>query len=570
MTSPVLARRLPPPVAWCLGLFLLALGFRLVFGMPTDDWRLPHSASYQGDAAAFLEEALALRAEDPPAGFSLPMRGPGTAWLVARLWDGTGAGVETLRWAWCLLGAALAPLAYLALRRHASELVACMTGALIAASHPLIVLSNSVDAETPYLLLVVAGFGLIPKKEGPGVAAGEILRGLLAAAACAFRPEHALLVLATEAFVVARGLPLRGLALVVTLAALAPWERGVHEQLVELNTVEPELPAATELAIESLERVTMTVRWTEAAAAQRDAWPAFLRRHSAAFVAATVAYRGGNEVDVSDLAVLEEAFGSLPAPLPTWPPLLVSGPLNLALAYHDNSAGGFHRGPLDRVPPLVKDPVGFPPWLRVGLPPAAFTLGYLPHLELLLRGDELAFKWIAAHPAEARAQLLERGHRFVAGAAGGVGANDFPFGSSGPRGRVDMVDPRRPDAPLSWLPVGLFGLALLGLLVHLRPSAAPGLWPWLVFLGGRGLIALASFGYVRFGALAAPVVLLGLALALQGLGTRLRWIVPALAALVLAVDLATAAGDVSVSVDGKPPGSWPPLDPSPRYIDSRR
>ena len=85
-------------------LFLLALAFRLLFLWATPDAGWAHSAWYKGDAATWLEQARAIQ-ESRPFEADLPIRPPGTAYLIAALRISGLDSVPALKLIWCLIGA---------------------------------------------------------------------------------------------------------------------------------------------------------------------------------------------------------------------------------------------------------------------------------------------------------------------------------------------------------------------------------------------------------------------------------------------------------------------------------
>ncbi|GJM22496.1 MAG: hypothetical protein DHS20C15_24110 [Planctomycetota bacterium] len=547
-------------------LFGVALAFRLLLRAASGDGQLPHGPGFQGDALLYLFEAESLR-QGKLFEWGLALRPPGTAHLLAWLWDGRAESVAQLRVIWCVLGAALAPLVFMAARRRASESVALLSGALVAASHPLLVLSNTLDAETPYLLLSVGALACVPRASTPRRAGREACRGALAGLACLFRAEHLAILLVTEVVLWRRGARPRGLALALALAVLLPWQLTLHARMQALNDVEPQRPPASEAALSAVETLGAAASWTDEAAALREAWPAFARRGAAAFVSATVAQRGGTRVDLAELEILRQAFGAWPTRLPEWPLLVSSTPLNLALAHHSAARRGFSRAPLEREPPLLGDVAGYPAPLVHGLPPQRLALEYLPHLDLLVNGGAHARRWIAAHPSAFVGHLLARARRFVHGAAGGYGALAAPFGPSGRREAADLVQPQHGSWLATLFSGALLAAALWGLVGGARGARrAVVSWPWWLELGLRFGIALASFGYARSGALAIPAVAFGLALLSERWHARLpRWIALALLVLLLA-DGTRSLRETRVRISGRAPGGWPPGLTAPREI----
>src|SRR5688500_10581424 len=182
----------PAPFPWPWAVFVAALAIRLLYWRATADSAWPHTAAFKGDALLWLEYARALR-EGQPFELGLPIHPPGTAYLVAALWSGSG-GPVLLKTVWCALGAAAAALSSAAIARAFGATAGALAGAVMAGSSGLLMLSTSLNGETPYLALVAAGFWLVPGAEkvpaAPRLAAWAALQGL----ACLFRVEHVLFV----------------------------------------------------------------------------------------------------------------------------------------------------------------------------------------------------------------------------------------------------------------------------------------------------------------------------------------------------------------------------------------
>ncbi len=550
------------------GIFLLALALRLLFWQATPDADWPYPAVYKGDAAIWLDYAAALQA-DRPYQLGLPLRPPGNAWLVAWLWNGRPGGIAALRALWCALGAAAVALFYLAARRGFGERAAGFTGVACAGSFGLIALSVSPNNETPYLVLVAGSLALWPSLVERPRAAALAGWAALGALGCLVRAEHALFAAAATALLAwlwlrrerARTAAVAGrLAAVAAVAAvlLAPWHASAWSAARRLNRGPAELPPGTERALAGIEAATAGLPWDLEAAHRRDELPAFTRRTAAAFVAATAVVRGRDRIADGDFGVLEEAFGTLPEPLPERFFVALYGPLNFHLANHRDAGGGFARGPLDRPPPLAGGAGLYPAPLVAGLPPPDLALTYPPHLEAVVDGYRLGREWIASEPLGFARLAGRKLAIFAQGATLGLSGWNLPLGLDGARRAVDLATPA--GGPLVWLwRLALLALAAAGL------AAARGRWlalaPWLLFLGAQLAVTVAFFGYARTGATVIPVLALLAGLAAERWlprreerAGRRRWPRPALlaVALLLAGETARWIAPPRIAVDGRP------------------
>jgi hypothetical protein len=291
--------------AWIgTGIFAASLAIRALFVHATPDVAWGYSVALKGDAALWLEYAQDIR-DGRPFELGVPMHPPGTAYLVALLWDGTSAGLPRLRLAWSVLGALTVLTLWVAARRVAGEGAAALAAGFSACSTALIVLSSSVDAETPYLLLATAGLLLgeeIRRRPRLGLLA---LWGAANALACLLRVEHLLAFVLWSVWLLfvwrragdctrrfgpacrdARAL-LRDSARAVASSRLA------RARALQRRRTERRWRSGRTRAIEA---VTAGVSWDDEARSLREALPAFARDTASAFVAATVVYRGGSRV----------------------------------------------------------------------------------------------------------------------------------------------------------------------------------------------------------------------------------------------------------------------------------
>jgi hypothetical protein len=544
--------------------FLAAFIARLAFIRATPDRAWPHGVFFKGDSGLWVEYAAALGV-GRPFELGLPIHPPGTAYLIAALWDGRETGIASLKVVWALIGALAVLLVYVAVLRSFGLAAAAIAASLCTASTGLLILSASLDSETPYLVLATATLCVFESiRAGPRwdrLAGWAALHGL----ACLFRVEHALfyaLFLALLAVLWRRAAAggraiLQGLAVSVVFFALplVPWHAAAWESIRVFNS-EP-LADPSQEAVRRVAANLAWMPWDEAARGERDRLPAFARDAASAFVAATVLHRGGGQVRETDLRVLDEAFGYRPRPLPGGPFVSLYGPLNFALANHPRATGGFSRAALEDPPPLSGGVARYPALLVRGLPPADLSFVYPPHVRLVNEGYGLGWRWLRARaPADALAHAGRKLRIFWSGAALGLTGWDLPLGLPRLRRAVDLAVPDAGWRTASWSAILLIGCSL-GLAAAWR---RPALCPWLLFAVSKLVVTAAFFGYARQGALVFPVValLLGLAAA--------RWIptvggarpqpvlrITALAlAVLVAVEGIRALRPPALAVDGRP------------------
>lgn len=558
------AEHAPRPFPWPWAAFAAALLIRFLYWRATSDSSWPHSAAFKGDAILWVEYARALRT-GAPFELGLPIHPPGTAYLVAAL--GSGGGSFTfLKAVWCVLGASAAGLFTAAIVRAFGVAVGAVAGVVMAASSGLLMLSASLNGETPYLALVALGFWMLPAPDTPSrvrLASWAAVQGI----ACLFRVEHVLFFALALAFVAARSLRAIGAARTVAASAMAlaafaapllPWHWSAWRAIERFN----EGPAAPPPALRAFLGQLSGISWEPEARARLAALPAFARNHGEAFVAATVAHRGGARVRVEDFEILREAFGSEPRPLAPRPFVSLYGPLNFALASHPGCGPGFGHAALDDPPPLAGGATSYPPMLVAGLPPRELAFTYPPHLALINDGHAMGWRWLAAEPARAARRAAARLARFWAGAATALTGYGLPAGLSGIRYAVDVTVA---DGILAaaWR-IALLAAAAAGLIAGRRN---PALHPWLLLLATKAIAAAAFFGYARLGATTIPVVALLVAIAaVRWWPARARHVIERAARVALLALIVVEAGrwldHPRLLLGGHPAG---PHDPVARF-----
>jgi hypothetical protein len=509
-------------------IFAAALGCRLLFWQATPDRTWAYTAFFKGDAPVWLEYASALE-RGQPFELGLPIHPPATAYLLAFLWNGRPAGNPFLRFAWVLLGALVPLLLFLAAERSFGLRVAAIAGGWAAVATGLLLLSSSLNNETPYLVLAVGSLWFVEdlrKRPSSGrLAVWSAVNG----AACLFRVEHVLFYLAALAFFAVSWIRSRGsrprrrsvgeagtrvaASLFFFALPLVPWHATAWAAIGRFNGEPRRLMPVEESAVRGVEEALSGMSWSEEARRKREELPAFLQRTAAAFVLATVAHRGGREVRGEHFGILEEAFGYFPRPLGRFPFVSSYGPLNFYLANHPGATGGFDRSPLEQPPPLAGGAERYPHFLVRGLPPEQLTFVYPPHLRLFNEGYSLGWKWIRDHPGEFARLAARKLSIFWSGAALGLTGYNLPPGLSGVRRAVDLVTPEG-GISTAWR-VAVLAVCALGLAAGWRRVA---LWPWLLFLASKIAATVLFFGYARQGATVIPVLALLLGLAAK------RWV----------------------------------------------
>jgi hypothetical protein len=563
-------------------LFTLALVLRVLFLQATADAGGPYSPYYKGDTPTWLDYAAAIRAS-ATFDMGLPLRPPGVAYVVALLWNGQQDGYLALRLAWCLLGAISVALFYVALLRSFGLRVAVIAALLAAASTGLLIVSTSVNNETPYLLLVFAGLTLWPSVRDRPRTANLFFWAGLNGLACLVRVEHLLFFVLATAYLTwfwtrhrphplpaKQGLARLALTLVFFLLPLIPWHVHSWSQIEQFNQHALTLDTATDQAYLQLEQHLAGLAWSDGANRELSALPVFSQRTMADFVAATVASRGGTVVTADDFNIIDQAFGSRPEAIDAHPFVSVYGGLNFCLANNPWASGGFTRAPLDAPPPLGGGAAGYPAFMVAGLPPPELSLSYPPHLETLNHGYRLGWTWIREHPRDFLALAANKLRIFWAGISMGFTGYNLPVGLTGTRGTADMVIPDgTPAKAWRWF---CFGILLLGLWAGRRE---PALVPWLLLAATKLVSTVGFFGYAREGAVLIPLLaLLAALLATRGLqgvtrrpayagnarvSARAVWVSLLLAAMLAAVEGVRWASGPVVLLDGRQAGVIEPF-----------
>ncbi|HEX6864060.1 MAG TPA: hypothetical protein VF414_14625, partial [Thermoanaerobaculia bacterium] len=180
--------------------------------------------------------------------------------------------------------------------------------------------------------------------------------------------------------------------------------------------------------------------------------------------------------------------------LPTFVPLTLYGPINLALANNPMAEGPFSRA-----------------WLSSQAQNPGLDLRDPQHVEFLRHGDRMAWEWARENPADFIV-LVGKKWKLVSEAwTLGWTQWNWPGGLTGKRRPVDVFVP---DSKVgTWIGAPL---ALLGLALCLRKPGEPRRWAWVVLLMTASLLVATGlfFGYVRLGLLFLPFWLTFVAAAL--------------------------------------------------------
>lgn len=529
------------PVA---ALFAFGLLLRLLFQVATPDGGPCWHIGFQGDAPVWQDLAglYAHGMSDPE--LRLPWRPPGMTWSMIFLWDGEGATVGPLRLSFVVLGAAIAPLFWLLLRRRVPTGVAWLAAVFCAGSSNLMLLSSGLHAETPYLFLVLLSFfdqqRLAERPSWFVALRWGVLHGLLGL----LRAEHVVAFAALLLVARVAGAPWRTLALALVAAAvpLVPWQLHANRLVAQFNAGEPPLPPSA-------------IPWDDDALAAVRRLPSFQQEPTWRFVTETVRVRGRDRVHVGDLDVVRQAYGVFPEPLqPKF--LALQGGFDFWIANTPEAADGFSRAALDRPPPLEGGAQLYPARLLAAAPSGGrFSLSYPPHVHAFVHGYRLGFAEILADPAAASARIAGKLRHALAGATGGLGGHALPIGLSGERLPVDMVVATGIWAA-TWR-VLLLAAALFGLWRLRRVRLSWALWAFAI---ARFAVIAAYYGYARFGALCVPLVALGVAAVVHAALGRLwrgdadraaLWLGAVLMVLLSALEI-VRVDTVAAAVDGRP------------------
>ena len=509
MRRPGPAPRRRPPVA--LGLTLLAWAHRAAFLFSNRDWSWPFTIFYEGDSEAFYRYARALlagRLYDE----GVPFHPPGFAWLLAAVQTLVGAGGPATRAA----PRGAAPTGARRERGGRSPLPPRPPvpgrGVALASARPHLYHFGS------YVLAVA------PVSEGP------YLTLLLLASWCGAGGWNIRLIPRRLRRPIDRRLPR---AVDRSRSASGPFFSGVLLGLLALTRVEGALVA---LLLSSASASGGGCAAGAGHGPRLAPWALV----AAGWLLAVAPWAARNAVRLAEFN--ERHAGRLAEPLPLFVPLTLYGPLNVALGNHPGSDGTFSPAPLTAGGGTMLD------------------LEDPRHLEMVLHGQRMAWRWARGAPGAAARLVLAQ----VAALARRLAAR---LDAVGPARRVDRrataggrlrPDLRRRRALTLWLGPPLALARARGLPRRRRRGAAMGSPVVLLLTLVWALVVGLTFGYARQGLLVLPLSRWTLdrgGVSRRGCGGSRRGARaladrPAAAAALLVLELIGAAGDRTLEATG--------------------
>ncbi len=438
---------------WALGLTLLAWVHRLAFLRSNRDWSWPYTIFYEGDSETFYNYARALL-KGQLYDNGIPFHPPGFAWVLSFIHTLVGAGPENDRVPYfavkvvtALIGSLPVGLLYLLVRPYLGRAVALAASLLCAWSFGLYVIGVAPVTEGTYLTLLMLCLLLWTRRFEHPLAAPDRTPGGWKSAL--------------------------GLGLFLGFLALTRAEAALIAVIFVGIGLLPALRRRTSFK----PWVLVALGWTLAVA------PWAIR----------------NALQLSGMN--ERLAGQLAEPLPTFVPLTIYGPVNLALANNPQADGTFSRE-----------------FLASKAQSGVLDLTDPQHLEFILHGDRIAWDWIRQNPGDFVQLVLRKWTLYFSAWKLGWTQWDWPGGLNGTRLPVDVFTP---DSGAGW-GLGL-PLAVLGLLCCLATPGAPRRWLLIVLLLTlMGMITTGLFfGYVRQGLLYLPFWLTLTAAALVWIGERI-------------------------------------------------
>jgi 4-amino-4-deoxy-L-arabinose transferase-like glycosyltransferase len=442
---------------WALGLTLLAWVHRLAFLRSNRDWSWPYTIFYEGDSETFYNYARALL-KGQLYDNGIPFHPPGFAWVLAAVHTLVGAGPNTeinndrvpyfaVKVVMALIGSLPVGLLYLLVKPYLGRAVALVAALLCTWSFGLYVIGTAPVTEGTYLTLLLLCLLLWTRRFDHPLAAPDVTSGGWKSAL--------------------------GLGLLLGLLALTRAEAVLIAVIFVGIGLLPALRRRSGLKPWAI----VILGW----------------------VLAVAPWAARNAIHLSEMN--ERLAGQLAEPIPTFVPLTLYGPVNLALANNPQADGTFSRE-----------------FLASKAQSGVLDLTDPQHLEFILHGNRIAWNWIRENPGDFVALVLRKWRLFFSAWKLGWTQWDWPGGLNGTRLPVDVFTP---NSGAGW-GLGL-PLAILGLLCCLATPGAPRRWTVIVLLLTLvGMITTGLFfGYVRQGLLYLPFWLTFTATALVWIGERI-------------------------------------------------
>jgi len=480
-----------------LGLTLLAWAHRAAFLFSNRDWSWPFTVFYEGDSEAFYRYARALLAGEL-YDEGVPFHPPGFAWLLAAVQTLVGAGDPGDR------------VPHLAVRLILALVASAAVGLLYLLARPY--LGRGVALAGAALTLYHFGsyvLAVAPVSEGP-----YLTLLLLCLLVWSRKMEHPLS--APQDDGKPKGRWVHALLLGVLLGLLA------------LTRAEGALVALLLVGV----GLWGWLRGRRGPGQRLAPWALV----AAGWLLAVAPWAARNAVRLAEFN--ERHAGRLAEPLPLFVPLTLYGPLSIALGNHPDSDGTFSPAPLTAGGGTMLD------------------LEDPRHLEMVLHGQRMAWRWARERPGAAARRVLAKWRLSLDAWRLGWTQWDWPGGLTGVRRPVDVFVPTSAAARATlWLGPPL---ALLGLAVCLAAGGPARRWGVLVLLLTLvwALVVGLTFGYARQGLLVLPfwwtLVAAAAAAGLRRVAPRrpARWLLAAAAAALLVLELAGAAGDRTFEATG--------------------
>ena len=427
---------------WATSLTLLAWLHRIAFLYSNQDRAWPYTFFYEGDSRTFFEYARALlagRLYDS----GIPFHPPGFPAFLAGVHTILGAGPGAteiphlaVKVTLALVSSLSVGLLYLLARPYLGHPAALLASGLCLYHFGLYIIAVAPVTEGLYLTLLLATLLLWSRKlEHPLSAPGG---------AVASKPWRVGLGL---------GILLGTLALIRAESALVAFLL-VATGLVGVVAGRRRLPAL-------LPWILVCVGW----------------------VVAVAPWTFRNSVRLAEYSQVHA--DRLAEPLPSFVPVTIYGPINLALANRPGADGTFSPDPITG-----------------GRGGGGLDFTNPAHLRFVLHGDEMAWQWIRSHPSDFASLVLRKWDLAFDVFRLGWTQWNWPGGLDGVRRPIDVFVPDSGTGSVL-LPL----LAVLGWIACLATPGGPQRWAWLVALLTAAMLATTGlfFGYVRQALLLLPL-----------------------------------------------------------------